>query len=155
MGNDQIMAVVDELIEIMEAEGDIAGSQPPDRVERAEAALGFSLPPSFRAFTSAVGSADTRGIEIYGVLSDDFENAGVPDGIWLTLRVRSEYDLPATAIIVAEDGMGGYYVLDTSKADERGEPPVEVWVPGRSDGESPSEVVGRDFASTFLAMVLE
>src|SRR5688500_9743897 len=111
------MGDVDELIGIMESEGDVAGGQPLDRVESAETALRFTLPPCYRTFTSAVGSADVRGLVIYGVLGDDFENSGVPDGIWLTLRLRRESDLPASAVVVGEDGMGGHYILDIAKSD--------------------------------------
>jgi hypothetical protein len=149
------MGELEQLVQIMKTEGDAAPPQPLDRIERAEKALGFQLPPDFRSFTSEVGSAGVFGIEIYGVLSDDFENGSVPDAIWLTLTERRDCALVDTAVVVAADGMGGYYILDTAKADERGEPPVEVWVPGLTEANSPREVVGADFASTFLAMVLE
>lgn len=128
-----------------------AGPRGEALVATAEAALGVELPPSYRRFVVELGAGSVGAREFYGVIDDDFVESSVPDGIWLTLSERKQLSLPKPLVIVGEDGMGGYYVLDTSQRDAVGESPVVIWTPGGAG----LEVVAPDFGTFFLRAVEE
>jgi hypothetical protein len=100
------------------------GPQPESTLREAERLLSRTLPPGYRHFLATVGAGGVAGLEIYGVLGSDFETAGVPDAVWLNLKLRAECQLRPSVLIIASTGFGPYYALDFS-ADER-EPPVVV-----------------------------
>ena len=140
---------------IIGARGDsrsfFAGPRGEALVATAEAALGVEFPRTYRKFVVELGAGSVGAREFYGVIDDDFVESSVPDGIWLTLSERAQLSLPTTLVIVGEDGMGGYNVLDTSQRDADGESPVAIWTPG-GDG---LEVVADDFGTFFLRAVVE
>jgi hypothetical protein len=137
------------LIDAHADEADFEGERPEELVERAEATLGRALPPSYRAFVRELGAGDIGGQEFYGIIHGDFENSGIPDAIWLTLRHRDSSNLPEPMILVAETGDGSYYALDTTRSDAAGEAPVVVWTPGASTPEDDHEQVATSFGSFF------
>lgn len=128
-----------------------AGPRDAALVTAAEEALGVALPPTYRHLVSELGAGSVGSREFYGVTTDNFTSASVPNGIWLTLSEREKLDLPSALVIVGENGMGGYYVLDTSQRDGAGESPVAV----RTPGDGSSEVVAGDFGAFFLQAVEE
>lgn len=128
-----------------------AGPRGEGLVAAAEAALGLQFPPTYKRFVSELGAGSVGAREFYGVIDDDFVESSVPDGVWLTLSEREQLGLPTTLVIVGEDGLGGYYVLDTSQRDSRGESPVAIWTP-----EAPMlERLADDFGAFFHAAVAE
>ncbi len=129
------------------------GEQPDELVERAEAALGIKLPPSYRAFVRQLGAGHIAGEEFYGVTSDDFVDSSVPNGIWLTLTERQDSGLPDPFVIVYEDDEGDYYALDSSRDAGGGEYPVVRWTPGGSEPGDDLEIVASDFGSFFRETV--
>jgi antitoxin YobK len=108
----------------------------------AEEALGHPLPPTYRRFVEELGAGDLAGVEIYGVIDDDFENSGVPDAIWFTLTERKDSELPEGLVLVMQDIDGFYAVLDTRGIAPGGEAPVVSWFEGE-----PSERLADDFGS--------
>jgi antitoxin YobK len=142
-----------DLVEQHEDLADFVGERPDDLVTRAEQALGTGFPPSYRAFVSELGAGDIAGAEFYGVIDDDFESSGVPNGIWLTLQERTDSDLPPELIVVGDDGMGNYYALDSSRQDASGEYPLVIWVPGSSRPGDELETVAGDFGQFFREQV--
>ena len=123
------------------------GERPETVVAAAERALGLTFPPSYRRFIERLGAGSIGGLEIYGVTEEPFDGP-IPDGVWATLDSRSgPSKLPATMVVIGDDGMGGEYVLDTATGSE---PPVEVWNGGASRPGDPLEQVGADFGSFFL-----
>ena len=68
-------------------EGDFAGPKPDALIEKAEGALNLKFPPTYRRFLKEFGD-DVGGEEFYGIISDEFENSTIPNGIWLTLIER-------------------------------------------------------------------
>jgi hypothetical protein len=146
------MSEVKRAIEITRRHGGFfAGPRDESLVASAEAALGLRLPPTYRRFVSELGAGNAGGREFYGVTTDNFTTASIPNGIWLTLSEREQLGLPPEFVIVEETGTGEYYVLDTSRRDGDGESPVVVWVPGRP--RDALEAVAPDFGSFFLAAV--
>jgi antitoxin YobK len=138
-----------DLIEAHADEADFEGERSEQLVEQAEAALGRAFPPSYRAFVRELGAGDIGGEEFYGIVDEDFENSGVPDAIWLTLRHRGSSNLPDSMILVGDTGDGSYYALETARADAAGEAPVVVWTPGAWRPEDDHEQIAPSFGSFF------
>ena len=132
------MSALDDAFAVLDGEGDVVGARDEALVAAAEAALGLRFPPSYRQFLRRYGAGGIGAFEVYGVVEEPFEGP-VPDGVWMTLDARPA--LPATAVVLGDDGMGGLYVLDTAHGDD---PPVEV----RSGDES--ELVAPSFADWLL-----
>jgi len=143
------LALVDEHSD----EAEFAGVRPDVLVEQAEQRLGVTFPPSYRAFVSELGAGDIAGEEFYGVLSEDFENSGVPDGIWMTLRERDDSGLPNALVVVHSPGDGTLHAIDTSLAGDADEAPVVAWVPGTSTPDDELEAVAPDFGTFFRQTV--
>jgi hypothetical protein len=134
-----------ELIE-QSGGGDFEGPKPELLVSKAEAALGVKFPPSYRRFLLDMGCGDINGVEVFGLINDNFEKSTLPNGIWLTLAERGTIGLSPAYVIVGDGGDGTYYALDTRKADAAGENPVvRLSVDGKQ-----SEQVAESFGSYFL-----
>jgi antitoxin YobK len=129
--------------------GDFEGAKPESLVTRAEAALGLTFPRSYRRFVLELGCGDINGLEVFGLIDDNFENSAVPNGIWLTLNERRAIGLDPAFVIVGEAGDGTYYALDTRRVDSAGEAPVvRLSVDGKQ-----SEEVADSFGDYFLQAV--
>lgn len=135
-----------QLIDQNKASADFEGPKSEELVRSAEAALGLTLPPTYREFVRRLGCGDISGEEFYGIIKDDFEKSSVPNGIWLTLNERKVANLPESIIIVADNGVGGWYAIDTSKKNTDGDSPVVDWWPNNQ----PSQVVAEDFGVFLL-----
>ncbi len=134
---------------------DFVGERPEELVEQAEAALGLRFPPSYRAFLRELGAGDIAGEEFYGLITDDFENSSVPNGIWLTLDEREVSGLPESMVIVYEEDDEGYVAIDTAQQRPGDEHPVVLWSAGASEPDDEFEVVAEDFGQLFRERVAE
>jgi antitoxin YobK len=125
-----------------------AGPRANDMIDAASRALGLEFPPSYRSFLDALGAGSFGSFEIFGVVTEDFENRAVPDGIWVTLKHRED-GLPNNLIVVGDTGDGADYVLVTrpGQADEAA---VAIWYP---KGSSAPEIVAPDFGTHLLREV--
>jgi hypothetical protein len=129
--------------------GDFEGTKPEGLVAKAEAALGLKFPSSYRRFLLQMGCGDINGLEVFGLINDNFEKSTVPNGIWLTLNQRRAIGLNPSYVIIGEGGDGTYYALDTRRTDKEGESPVvRLSVDGRK-----SEAVADDFGGFLLEAV--
>ncbi|HHY84533.1 MAG TPA: SMI1/KNR4 family protein [Verrucomicrobia bacterium] len=129
--------------------GDFEGAKPETLVARAEAVLGLTFPPSYRRFLLEMGCGDINGLEVYGLIDDEFESSTVPNGIWLTLKERREIGLHPAYVLIGEGGDGTFYALDTRQAGKSGEAPVvQLSVDGKQ-----SERVAESFGDYFLEAV--
>ena len=140
-----------QLLEENAEAGEFSGAKPEELVSLAEDALGLRLPPTYREFIRQLGCGDISGEEFYGLVDDNFEGSSVPNGIWLTLNERKAADLPDSWIIVADNGLGGWYVIDASQKNADGDSPVLDWWPGNQ----PPQVVAEDFGTFLLQRVRE
>lgn len=143
---------VDEFIALVEGQGDFVGPRDESLIAAAEGTLGVRFPPSYRRFVVALGAGECEGEEFYGVISEDFENSGIPDAVWMTLAGRRDWNLPDSLIVVYFDGATGYFVLDTAKPDDAGEAPVELWEPGVTGPSSDRHVIASDFGTVALRL---
>lgn len=134
---------------LKELGGDFEGPKPEKLVVKAEETLGLEFPPSYRDFLRKLGCGDIHGIEIYGVVDDDFEDSSVPDGIWLTLSERDEIGLDHSLVLIGVEDEGNYLALDTNVATDDGENPVV-----RLDPEGKrAEILSPSFGTYFLEVV--
>jgi hypothetical protein len=113
--------------------GDFEGAKSELLVSKAEAALGLIFPPTYRRFLLEKGCGDICGVEVFGLVNDNFESSSVPNGIWLTLNERRSMALSPTLVLVGECGDGTYLAIDTERCDSNGESPVvHLSIDGRS-----------------------
>lgn len=117
-------------------------------IKYAEEVLGINFPPTYRCFLMQYGCGDIEGLEIYGIIDEDFETPGIPDGIWLTLDERKTGGLPSHFIIISSTGDGYWYCLDASQPNSEGEYPVVIW--GLGIPENKKEKVAEDFGEFLL-----
>lgn len=115
-----------KLIEDNQEYADFEGTKDPELVASAEMKLDTKFPPSYRNFLVSYGCGDIAGVEIYGVIDNNFINSSIPDGIWATLNAREKYKLPHRFIIIGSTGDGYWYALDSSQPDKDGEYPVGI-----------------------------
>jgi SMI1-KNR4 cell-wall len=141
-----------ELIDNL-AGADFHGPKPESLILKAEAALGLTLPPTYRAFLSRYGCGSVSGFECYGIIDGDFENSGVPDAIWMTLRQRRSSGQPASLVLVSETGDGGFYAIDLDQKDREGESPIVEWWPQLQGATGNRRMVARDFGAFLLEQV--
>lgn len=127
-----------------------AGERPESLIETAEQTLGFRFPPSFRLFARELGAGSVGSEEIYGVTSPNFDNGSIPNGVWLTLRARTEWNLPDSLLVIYFDGGVDYYVLECGAGDQPG---ITRWRPGITTSNTPRELVEPDFESFFVSIV--
>jgi antitoxin YobK len=144
-----------ELIERHDDLADFMGERPEELVAHAEDALGVKFPPTYRAFVKELGAGDIAGEEFYGVIDDNFESSGVPNGIWLTLHERTDSGLPPELVVVYTDVEGNYYALDTGRDGDSGEHPLVLWGPGVSQAGDELETVAGDFGEFLRTRVQE
>ena len=129
--------------------GDFEGAKPESLVAKAETALGLTFPPSYRRFLLEMGCGDINGMEVFGLINDNFEKSSVPNGIWLTLNERRAIGLHPAYVIIGDGGDGAYYALDTRQVDNAGEVPVvRLSIDGRH-----SEKVADSFGKYLLEAV--
>lgn len=127
-------------------DGDFVGPRPETLLAKAEAALGLTFPLSYRRFLLEMGCGDINGLEVFGLIDDQFENSAIPNGIWLTLNERKESGLHPAYILISDGGDGTLYALDTRQRSNDGEAPVVLL---SVDGQH-SERVADSFGDYFL-----
>lgn len=142
------------LIQEHRDDADFAGPRDDQLIGAAEAALGLTFPPTYHRFVRELGAGGIGSEEVYGIIDNNFIQSSVPNGVWLTLRVRSRSKLPNAMIIVYHMGEGAYAVLDTAQVSSVGECPVVVWEPGVDTGDE-LEVIASDFGEFLLTIVKE
>jgi len=133
--------------------GDFEGAKPEALVAKAEAALGLKLPPSYRRFLLELGCGDINGLEVFGLINDNFEKSTVPNGIWLTLNERGSIALDPAYVIVGDGGDGTYYALDTRHPDAFGESPIVRLSVDGTKGEQVAKSFGEYLLNAVSAVV--
>ncbi len=125
------------------------------RIAEAEQALGMPLPPTYRRFLADFGSILFVGDRIYGIKPDGPIDDPASYAVWVTLKNRAAGWLPPQLVIIAQDGMGGDYVLDGRAASPGAEYPVAIRESGLREPDGSLEVVAPDFGAFFLDRVRE
>lgn len=143
---DKAFRIIEDHFEV----GDFTGPISDDKIEIAEAMLGLTFPGSYRLFVKRYGCGGLFGEEIYGIVKDPSTDGNrVPNGIWLTTRLRDEFGLDPQYLVIASTGYGPYVVIATSENKPNGECPIYLW-----QGEC-GEKISNDFAGYLLAQLEE
>lgn len=140
-----------DLIERNMESADFVGPRDPQIIAAAERALQVAFPRSYREFLLRYGCGDIAGAEFYGVLTADFENSGVPDAVWLTMRERKWSPLPSSFVIVYALGEGSHSCIDCSQKNSEDESPVLVWPLGGPPPGAKLELEAEDFGAFLLS----
>lgn len=121
---------MNKLIELVQAYPSIftvSGKKSALLVEKAEKKLGNRLPTSYKQFLMEFGKLAFGARTYLGVIDDDFENSGLPDGIWFNLFLRKEYNFPQHLIVVYNNNGLEFICLDTSNFFSEDECGIAVW----------------------------
>lgn len=93
-------------------------------VEKAEQFLGVRFPPDYREFLRRWGWLGVGPLDVLGITSADFENAGAHDAVWFTADARRRIGLPHHLVVIGDSDGDVYYCLDTRGVVGS---PVVVW----------------------------
>lgn len=139
-----------KIIEANQAHGRFLGPRDPALVIAAETAIGSIFPPAYREFVLGRGAGYFAGIEFYGVTDGNFETSEIPNGIWLTLKLRREGAILPNILVIADAGDGAYYCIELRS---HGECPVVIYEPAIPAIPQRPEKVAEDFGEFFLGQV--
>lgn len=100
------------------------------RIERAERSLGCSFGPSFTAYLARWGLLQIEDLEYLGLggARADDTNAGYPNVVGYTLRLRATGVVPSHCVVVRADAGHRLMCLDALRVRGR-EPLVTAWDP--------------------------
>jgi hypothetical protein len=132
---------------------DFVGRIAEETVRKAENKIGITFPPLYREFVLNYGAGNFGSEEIYGILKDDFDNSGIPDAVWFTLKQREEIDLPRNLVIIYHTGGEEMFCIDVSQKNEFNESPIVSYSIGLDPEHQKNELIARDFGEFFLQRV--
>ena len=132
---------------------DFVGKRSEALITSAEIVLGLTFPTTYKRFLQDFGAGSFGAFEIYGVITPDFEQSGVPDAIWITLTERNAGDLPDNLLIVHAVGDGALICIDCRQLNAQNEARLVDFELGLSLAEQSLSVVASDFGEFFLSMV--
>lgn len=82
-------------------------------IKSLEAKLGVAFGPEFKLFLKEYGCLVVGPNEIYGICGN---NKAIPSAIHATMSARKDKDFPENLIVIAEDGRGKYFCVDSKDA---------------------------------------
>ena len=100
-----------QLIEHHSAHADFEQAKDDSLLLAAGVHLGLTFPPSYRVFLKRYGAGSIAGLEIHGLIKEDFARSGVPDVVWVTMNHRAD-DFTHKKIFISGVGNGQVYSLD-------------------------------------------
>jgi|WetSurMetagenome_2_1015567.scaffolds.fasta_scaffold371014_2 antitoxin YobK len=122
-------------------------------INLAENRLGLKFTRTYRRFLLEYGAGGIGSFEIYGIIDEDFENSGIPDVVWLTLRERKEVNFPAFLLPIYDLGDGELFCLDL-RTQQDSEAKIVGFTPGYSSAQQKLDIVAEDFGKLFLDLIL-
>ena len=113
---------------LQEIDAFAAGGQPEAAIEAAERKLGLRLPKSFRKYLLEWGNISFGPFESYGLTQNcDFENSGIPNCVWFTIKKREAVGLPANLVVFRNENDDVYLCLNTGIAVNDDECSIAKW----------------------------
>lgn len=122
-------------------------------IKRAEKKLNLLFSQQYKSFLLRYGAGNFGSEEIYGIIKADFDNSGVPDAIWFTLKQRREINLPNNLLIIYHTGGEEMFCLDFNKKSETLEPVVVSYLIGVEQNLQKYEVIASDFGEFLFQRV--
>ncbi|MCR5123133.1 MAG: SMI1/KNR4 family protein [Ruminococcus sp.] len=135
---------------------DKGGKKSPKIIEKAEQLLGLKFSEQESEYLSKFGYIEFSGVELYGILNEDFEDDGEYEGCMVewTLHEREEGNIPEDWIALQFADDGGMIFLDHSDIDENGEPKV-ILAEDTGTGYKKTDLIADDFGNFLLGVVEE
>lgn len=130
-----------------------AGERSYELIKKAEEFLGLTFSPIAKDFFKTFGAGSVGAEEVYGITNENFLNASLPNGVWLTNIEREEVQMPKGLFVISDRGNGEFYCLDHSSVSEFEEPKIVVYVPGVDNEHQKYEVIADDFGDYLLQIV--
>ncbi|MFQ5614325.1 MAG: SMI1/KNR4 family protein [Anaerolineae bacterium] len=132
--------------------GFFAGPRQESLIQAAERKLGLRFPSTYRRFLLEFGAGNVGSDEILGVIHEDFDESGVPDAVWYTIRQRQQVNLPHNLVVIYEVGDGELFCLDLAMM-KNNEAPIVAYQPGYPPEEQLKEIIAKDFGDFLLELV--
>lgn len=120
-------------------------------IEKAERKLKLKFSSMYKEFLQEFGALSFGSEEIYGIVSDDIDLNGVPNGIWYTLTERKEVNMPEWLLVIYDTGSEELFCLDFNSG--KNEPKVVVYVPGIDNEYQTYEEIANDFGEFLLERI--
>lgn len=132
---------------------DFVGQCSEQLIKKAEGELNITFPQTYRKFLLDYGAGNFGSEEIYGIVKDDFDNSGIPDAIWYTLKQRREANLPSNLVIIYYAGGEEMFCLDINKLGKYEESVVVSYLIGVDLEYQTYEIIADDFGEFLLQRV--
>ncbi|ATW25299.1 SMI1/KNR4 family protein [Candidatus Formimonas warabiya] len=142
-----------KLIQENQELADFVGNCPEMLIKKAEEKLNIVFPQSYRSFLLSFGAGNFGAEEIYGIIKEDFDNSGIPDAIWFTLKQRKEINLPSNLVIIYHTGGEEMFCLDINKIGKHQEPIIVSYAIGTDLKHQIYEMIANDFGEFFLQRI--
>ncbi|MGI6093738.1 MAG: SMI1/KNR4 family protein [Veillonellaceae bacterium] len=122
-------------------------------IKEAEEKLSLLFPQLYKNFLLKYGAGNFGSEEIYGIVKSDFDNSGIPDAIWFTLKQRREISLPSNLLIIYHTGGEEMFCLDFHRRSESLEPAVVSYLIGVEENHQIYNVIANDFGEFLLQRI--
>ena len=93
-------------------------------IQKAELALGFSLPPSYKWWLSNYGGGEVGGEEIFSIYEEDFDSVVGGDVVYMRRLNQQSGLLGPKHLSICESDVDGVFAFDYSRIAVDGECPV-------------------------------
>ncbi len=125
-------------------------------VQEAETKIGSKFPKSYNEFLEKLGSGDFQGEEFYGLIPSQLDVEEIPNGLWFTLDMQENMDLPKELFAFQDFDGDAVACLMLSQMKD-GECPVILWDHSENHQRQLSKphVLADSFGCYFLKKVQE
>lgn len=143
------MDQIDRIIKKYEKWSTFQGTVEKKRIIEAEEQLNVCFPEDYERFLKLYGAGVFGSLEIYGITLNA-ELQSIPNGIWATVYLRKNANLPQSYVVIGFDGIDQYYCLDTRKRKNL-DTPVVLFSRETAQGQkNDSEKIAESFAEFML-----
>ena len=115
------MKNIEDVIKFLEesSNGNFDGAKSEDLIEKAELFLEVKFPKEYKDFLRKLGCGDINGKEIYGIISDKFENSSIPNMVWFTASSRKEFSISKNLIFIASSDEYDFVIETSTGKDDK------------------------------------
>jgi hypothetical protein len=82
-------------------------------IKSGEAKLGIAFGPKYKTYLNEYGCLVVGPNELYGICG---KNNAIPSAIHATLSARKDKSFPKDLVVIAQDGRGKYFCIDSKDA---------------------------------------
>ena len=112
MTSDEAFRELDNLIRLHPDKADIGAPVSDEAIRKAQDFLEISFPGAYIRFLRTWGTLAVGPIEFYNIVGTEFENSGIPNGVWFTYVKRKQVGLPKDLIVLLTNDGDEYHCLE-------------------------------------------